>query len=301
MTYVNRINKIIITCILAHISSLMAMEKIQKKVNKQDQIYSTLKLFPSAEPQYVGLPYSYKHLSDEEREKTVWIPEGFYTTLDEKSNHEFVVVGHLRPCIAIVLKNEVNGKVVVFHKQFSNSVHDLINCAKRELEITDSSFVHGVLFTNKSLFYNEKNQKTMNGKIKSWRDLHNNKTQSEELKFIKESLLKGLDIVDQEKISEHIFFMDKGGKNPLICSDYPWADLSLIIGKDFTIKSICMLHENIFGNFDDYHPDYRQHMVNNAMMEKNIALRDTYSPEWNEYTSLLKAEEYNSISFIKLG
>jgi hypothetical protein len=299
MAHVN-FNKIIMTVILASISSLTAMEETQNKVNKQDQIYSTLKLLPDQKPQKVVLPYPYKHVSSEEREKTVWVPEGFYTTLDAKSKHEFIVVGFLRPCIAVVLKNDANGKIVVFHKQFSNSVDDLIECAKNELEMIDPSQVHGVLFTNKSHFYHEKNKQTISGIVKSWCDLHNNKTQSEELQFIKESLLKGLNIVDHKSICEHIFSMNDGCENPLLCSDYPWADQSLIIGKNFTIESICMLHENIFGDFEDYHRDLRQEMANNAMIEKTIRLRDAYSPEWTEYASLMKAEEYNSISFIKL-
>jgi hypothetical protein len=95
------------------------------------------------------LPFPYRPLSPEQLRGTTFIHERFYTVLKEGVEPEFAIVGPLSPCIFVGIRNNVNGRAVIFHKMVVNSVASLTEIARQELGVTDSNAIHARVFANK--------------------------------------------------------------------------------------------------------------------------------------------------------
>jgi hypothetical protein len=72
---------------------------------------------------------------------------------------------------------------------------------------------------------------------------------------------------------------------------------------NFTIKSICMIHEKILGDFNSSGTIERQFKFHDALMSKTIELYDKYFTQWDNSIELIKANIYiyNSTDFAKIG
>jgi hypothetical protein len=195
---------------------------------------ANLVLFPGENPQKVLLPFEYKHLTAEERQKTVWVPQWFYTVINPGSD-KLAVVGPVCPCLFIALKNNSNGKIIVFHKHSDNAIQELVELAKKELKIDNPSDIEGKIFTK--LFPNEEKHKAD----------HQGRTQLEEVKFIKDFIIGSFNIQNRTQIVANLFTDDD---RKFTMSEYGTAKNNIIIGRDFNPCSICMFHENIFSEME---------------------------------------------------
>lgn len=297
MKYTRLINKLVIIFIVTSISCAMAMEQTKKQIQEKGLSFSMLKLSHSTELQKVALPYPYKHLSNEEREKTLWVPEFFYATLDDKSKHDYILVDDLGSSIVIFIQNEVNQRIAVFHKNCANSIDNVINNTQHELEITDPTKVRILVFAHD--LSDDEQKIEGNCIITSYtqkENYYNGKNLREELLFIKNSLLKGFKIDDRQQVSARLFMIDRSTEKSLLLSDYMTAYRSLVIGKNFTVNNICPIHEKIFGNFDCYSELERVFKIRKTKQEAHIKLVTKYFPQLSVSGELA----YNSIHFEKL-
>jgi len=285
---------IILISIACYISSLAGME-----VDSDGQVckgcVSRLVLFPNQEPKEVRLPFHYKYLTPKQRARTIWVPELFYTTLNTNNNgSKFVVVGPCQPCLLIVLKNEVNGRVIVFHKHFSNSINSLIEIAKQELEIAAPGKITGTIFTNTRPYYATKKHRTSSG-FKTWKDRHEGRTQKEELKFVKKRICTAFHI-DNNQIIDQIFTSEN-----VALGDYANADLSVFIDPSqaqLKFNSISIMHENILGNLSTLPLDKRYDQFVKLMSKRLFSLMFKHYFEAKDFQ---KGESYGAINFKKLG
>lgn len=187
---------------------------------------------------YFGLT----ELTKETRAQTVLVPEWFYTTLEDNDPHrKSALIGPLMPCVLIALRNEQTKKAVVFHKHFSNSMASLVQIAQKELNIQDPSQITGIIFTNNYPHYDVPMDTYVGSK--SMKDLHEGKTQLQDIKFIKDFIINELKIKDRAKIkacrhTSKYIWSDLG--------DYPLSFESVLIDSKLEAKNICMIHEMIF-------------------------------------------------------
>lgn len=206
-------------------------------------VENTLVLKPNTEPQIIKLPFKYKAFSSKERDNVPFIYEFFYCTIDKDSKYKYVVVGPLQPCLLIALKNKRNGPVVIFHKQFSNSIDSLIKVTLKELVIQDPADITGVIFTKQ--MKNDSYLKT------GWQAHHKNKTQEEEICHIKKAIINRLDIPDQNQISALIFESSIEDEDGEALGDYQFADVTVTIDAELNLMSTCMIRE-LFTDYDKY-------------------------------------------------
>lgn len=181
--------------------------------------------------QKVTLPFPYHHVSPEERPNLAVVLERRHLLLSDDSP-AFAIVGTLQPCIFVGLRNEENGKAVIFHKHFSNSVDSLIEIAKAELSVKDPQNLKGFLFTNDCKPY-ESIRNT----------LYNGESQMDTLKRIRGRIIEAFGIPDAMKIKMWKFV------TPLAdwaLGDYELAELSVSVDSRLNMRSICLMHENIF-------------------------------------------------------
>lgn len=202
-------------------------------------------LHKGSDPSDVKLPFKYRGLSDEEKKRTTYLPECFYAVIDPTVNpNDFILVGPLRPCILVAVKNIQNGRAVVFHKHYSNSIAKMIQTIKKELlidEKTDAKALVGKVFSVKFPLY-EQETETVLGRI-SFKQQHQNKSQKEELSFIKNALLEGLNISDRSQIDANIFNKTYKGTE---LGEYHAASTYVLVDNDLTFYSISAMHEHVF-------------------------------------------------------
>jgi hypothetical protein len=163
----------------------------------------------------------------------VVVLERLYTVLSDDSP-AFAIVGTLQPCIFVGLRNDENGKAVIFHKHFSNTVDSLIEIARTELAVQDPQNLRGFLFTNHCKAY-ESIRKS----------LYNEESQIGTLKRIHTRIIEAFRGCDPMKIKAWKFVTSLAD---FALGDYELAELSVSVDSHLTMKSICLMHENIFEN-----------------------------------------------------
>ena len=230
-------------------------------------------------PRSVILPFGYKHLSPEERQQIVWVPESFYTVINPGS-HIFALVGPLCPCLLIALKNKTTGQIIIFHKSFANSIDNLIEIAQREINFSNPADIVGFIFTNNLTNPEEAQEFTT---------LRNGMSQQEEVAYVKNRLIDSLHIEDTMQITIN-FFTSQLAEGAL--ADYAFAELSVIIGEDFEPHSICMMHENIFKNLDDIDLENRKKVFGE--------FTDLYLSYLNCLTATSSSLTWNTDFFVKI-
>lgn len=250
--------------------------------------YSQLTLFPEKGHESVFLPFAYKHLTLEEKDKSIWIPEHFFTTLNTGTVYEFALVGPLQPCILITVKNDENGKIIVVHKHWTNSIDEIVRIITYELEITnntDRSQLHAQLFTHQSSDYD-----TFCNIISEGR------TQKKELLFVKNVLKRKLSL-DKQHIKACIC---SGNQEGNLLGDYAFADLFVLVDSAFNIYSICPMHENFFGNFNNLPLVFRRPMITYIAEQIRNSLFDQYLQK-NFAKKVFSKNDYNTLSIKKFA
>ncbi len=241
----------------------------------------SLELVPGQGKKTVRLPFDYAHLSPQDKENITFVHERFYTVLeDDKPNK--ALVGILSPCLVIALRNEEQGKTIVFHKHYSNNLQKLIEIAKKELNITNPDSLKGEIFTNNPDYYDKPNP----GKDKrSLKDLHQGRTLHEEVKHIKDTLIQSLHIRDRQQIRAQIFTnLLKEGE----LGDYELAELSILVDSKLKLNCVSIIHENVFGNFNQTNISYID-KVRNAVLTLNKQLNFLTS---NHFAQKFKPDEF---------
>ena len=220
------------------------------------------------------------------------MPEWFYTTLEDNDEHrKFAFVGPLMPCVVVALRNEETKKTVIFHKHFSNSMDSLVKTAQKELLIRDPNQITGIIFTNNYPGY----EITINTYLgpRLMKDLHDGKSQLEEVKYIKDFIIEKFKILDRTKIVARRH-TSKYNHNDL--GDYPLSFESVLIDSKLNIKNICMIHEMIFCKSRDLPFLERFHIHKKKKAEYIQEMLEQYFPS----NSPLPFYTYNCVRFEKV-
>jgi|GEM_PF-2622078 len=199
-----------------------------------EKVVNTLDLGPCKGLQQKILPFEYKHLSEDERARVTWLPERFYTII-EPGSEKLVLVGPLQPCLFVAIKNNDNGRVIIFHKHSSNKIEYLVQIACEKLGIMNPRAIRGVVFTNIP------NNPFVAAALRS--ELQGRSIE-EEVSFVKDRLISLFQIPSSEANQIESFCFNSYPAYEL--GEYEFAELSVIIGENFKPYSISMIHENIF-------------------------------------------------------
>lgn len=252
---------------------------------------SLLQLFPNEEPTKVKLPFPYKHITDEERKDLKFIPERFYTVLTNESSVK-AFVGPLSPCIFVGLRNAENGTTVVFHKHYSNDVQSLIQIAQKELKVQDPKNLQGVLFTNHFTSYESLFQGFFG--VTTLKDLHNGKTQIEELKFIKDSLIEAFKIDDRTQIKAQKY---TSSLKDFELGDYELAEQSVLVDANLFVHSVCSMYERFPGDFSQM--PLQKRVMSTIRHNENLT-QQLLEQHFSGKVSNEKLNTYNTVHFEKL-
>ncbi len=239
-----------------------------------------------------SLPFSYGNASSEVARQATFVYEKYYTVLSDDATdikENMAIVGVLNPCFFVGIRNEENGRCVVFHKMACNSIDSLIETAKQELQIkkVDGQRLQAHIFSNSMSFHKDM---LLSGRAcydcvlingETFRDRHDGKSHHEEMIFIKNSLLSGMGI-DESRIKAHIF-------EP---SSYSSAALSVLVDSKLQLQSICIAREKVFGGYFEPVEDFKE--------EDTLGVRATFlealdSAYFKDYKSV-----YNTLPFVKL-
>jgi len=207
------------------------------------------KIFNNKKEEITELSFQYSSLSPEDLKEATFVHERFYTVLTEEPGKKFAIVGPLHPCIFVGLQNVANTKAVIFHKHVFCSVASLIEIAMHALELVDTDFnptdIRGHIFTNKRKDYNDPSSSKVGDK--SWKDLHGGKSQIQEIKFIKDSIVEAFNISDRHQIrgqlcsgSYECDVLQSG------LGDYVTANVCILVDNELNLGSFSYVHEGFF-------------------------------------------------------
>ncbi|MCE2716201.1 MAG: hypothetical protein LW696_02845 [Alphaproteobacteria bacterium] len=223
----------------------------------------------------VTLPFPYSEVPSPTTRQAAFVYENFYTVLEDdakKIGKKYAIVGTLRPCFFVGLRNDRIRKSVVFHKAAYSSLDSLVEIAKKELAIDGKAekFLRGYIFSNRYTFYN---YFPIDGK-NTWRDLHQGKSQKEEMVFIKNFLISSFNISKVERLECRVF------KNYL----GHLASLSVLVDSTLELSSICLDREEIFGKctrlgFEE--DDVLEERYKRAQELRQIYFDDKLAPTYN--------------------
>jgi hypothetical protein len=182
------------------------------------------------------LPFPYCEVPRQDVKKSTFVFEKYYTVLTDDAKllgNKFAIVGPLNPCVFVGIRNEENGKCIIFHKWAYSSLDSLVAITKKELELgeNDGAKIRAHLFTNECRGYN-----SMISNGRTWRERHAGKSQEEEMKFIKDTLISAFCVPNERLIKAKIF---KNRWNV-------FASLSILTNSKLELNSICLAREGIF-------------------------------------------------------
>jgi hypothetical protein len=201
---------------------------------------SFLKLFDNEDFESVALLFPYIHMSEEIKNNHMYLQEGCYTVLQNSVTDPYILVGPTHPGQIFYLLIDL--KVVIAHVAFNFNFLTLLNDIIKHFPNHDMSDIKGRLFTTKCYTY-DKPTRDIDGKLYSYKDIYQNRSQEEELKKNKQLIIDTFKIKNRSLISATIF---KPGKRSL--GNYPFADLFYLINPlSKGIFSICPIHENCLG------------------------------------------------------
>lgn len=193
-------------------------------------VVSRLALDPSrpGELTEVNLPFPYKST---EGKPVKFVHQGGAHLLTQDSVEDFMVIGPVQPCIAIVVSNPENGRHLGFHKHWPNSFESLQKMITDHLETSDFTKLRVQFYSFKmsaaaySEFY----------KICG-------RTQQQEMEDVRD-FLKGLGVLD-EKITMTLW---EGRYSDWALGQYETAELSILVDKEGNVFSTCFLAEDLMG------------------------------------------------------
>jgi len=230
---------------------------------KQSRVVNMLELVPGQGLERVELPFPYKHLTAGERAHVVWVPELFYTVI-EPGSRKLAVAGPLQPCLLIAMKNNITGRVVIFHKPYTCSMNSILDIATRELDVRNPGDISGLIFTNHKIDPNF---------IELFKHTHQGRTIMEEVKLVKDLIVARFNIQDRTQISAILNKFDL--EESMKLGVYPHAELFVAIGADFIPYSTSMFHEDIFSEmaqFKDLPLEFRLVMFQNILDKRTSEL-----------------------------
>jgi hypothetical protein len=126
----------------------------------------------------VSLPFELGEIRNGESAEFLF--EGGIGLLSPESKIDYLILGPLKPCIGIIIRNSENGKILVFHKYFMNNL-DSIKPFYQHLEVSDPSKVVVRIHTTAL---------TKNDDVNAWTALHQGRSQKSELLLIKNELIE---------------------------------------------------------------------------------------------------------------
>ena len=202
---------------------------------------------PDLPPQRL-LPFPYKKPSAEEKKEMIFVPQYCYTVL-KKGAPKSALVGPLKPCLLAVLRDLESGTSVVFHKNYENSLDNMIDIAKAEFGNYQPSNIMGHVFTNVSPSYDL----VPAGEAYTLRALHRGKSQEEEVFHICDALNGAFSKKVPLKFIEYTLYKSSQGPHDAPVKD-EFAEAFVHVDGDGTISSLCPMAENVFGEYSGIYP-----------------------------------------------
>lgn len=146
------------------------------------------------------IPFPHHSLTQEEKNNLKIVAEGRYTILKEPN--DCAVVGPLLPCQLVTLFN--TGKTVVGHLAYTSDLSTLLQAVKLEFQELNLADTVGKIYTTEDPTYKKK-VIPIQGNLFSLQDLHEGRSQTEEVKKTKDTIIDVLGITDRTHIKADIF------------------------------------------------------------------------------------------------
>jgi hypothetical protein len=177
----------------------------------------------------VHLPFPYHSITDEERSRLVWVPENFYTVLEETSPLLGAVVGPCSPCSFVAVRHRGLRKTVVMH------VHYKFNDAVTVLATLNKEFGQGI--KGEDLLV-----RMFTRGIKDFGVLEiTAEEQRARFTAIFNALRTEYNLTSEEQIKALIFQLPC-----FLNSFYNAVDQSVFVDKDFNLYSVSPVEERVF-------------------------------------------------------
>ncbi|KKT01024.1 MAG: hypothetical protein UV79_C0021G0005, partial [candidate division TM6 bacterium GW2011_GWF2_43_17] len=193
----------------------------------------------------IPLPFDYKRLSLQEKDRVVYVPEYYYTTL-KKNSKKIALIGPLHPCKLVIIHNKETGASVLFHKHDSNSTNSLCSIAKQKLGQDTKPediqvFIFGLI--SRSIFQQYKHDALLNRPPKQIDKIKNIRSIIMSYFKIKKEQIKINIFRDEEIATKHHFYGQK----------------FILIDKDVNINCCCPIADNVFNIPIKKHVDIAQY------------------------------------------
>jgi hypothetical protein len=206
---------------------------------------SHLELFPGKGKQSVLLPAPYRSWTDCDRKNMKIVQEGNVCTL--KKEGDCALVGPIHPCLMDVL--HLGNTTVVGHVPFNADISSFIDIAKQEFEIGEPDYalskITGTIFTNHCTVYEDPCAQIGNS-VFSWKDFYQGRTQREEIKKTKDTIVDRFGIKDRAQIDGSKFISKKKDYE---LGNYELAELYILVKHNIAAKpslySTCPMAENM--------------------------------------------------------
>ena len=119
----------------------------------------------------------------------------------------YFVIGPLSPGIGIIIRDASSGKLIIAHKDYAASLNEFISVTQNYFQGTTPSNLRILLFTSRMGEKRYNAPMNNRGDLKSWKDLHQGRSQKEELAYAKTRIVVGLSInkTDNIKAYQHTF------------------------------------------------------------------------------------------------
>lgn len=181
--------------------------------------------------QDLSLPLPYKKMSDNEKKEAIFLVERAYTILDDRLPEKVAVVGSISPCIFVGIRNNKLGKAIIAHKHYSNNFDQLLDVFKEQLSPIEPKNILVKLYTckvgkelpPKEAFWDdmenivseedfeeilddvEEESEDDNPDdywtVEEIREKHQGRTQEQELKLLKEKIIREFGITNSSQVS----------------------------------------------------------------------------------------------------
>jgi hypothetical protein len=204
------------------------------------------KIFSENELQLITLPYPYYSMTEEEKNKAIFLGDGCYTIL--KNEGDCTLVGPLRPCQLILLTIK-EGPTIVIHATYNSNFATLLHTIKAQYAEYNLQETVGELFTIDFEYYTSL-RFPPDLKLFSFQNFYNNRSQIEELEYKSNLIQEIFNIHDHTKIIIKKF-KNKEINNYALQLRYIFFS-SYVFIKHLNEKTIiynsCPLTENYWGN-----------------------------------------------------
>ena len=218
--------------------------------------------YPSLGKQMVELPFPYRQVKKDEFE---FFHQGSAALLTPDSSSPLLATGPLKPCIGIFIQNKKNKRILGLHKHFTTQLQSLKNFLS-DLEFTEDSdpndlqvYIYSVEIEEES--YNDR-----------FRDLHEGRTQQEELIFVKKELIRLLQIKESQIIAE-IWIDDEG-----LSGGYVSTESYLVVDRNFQFFHSSPVLDDLLDTGNDWHskalvPDPQAVLVREWQKRKYLSIQ----------------------------